>query len=374
MRNEIIYRGLRLTTSRCKYFQVKEGSINSLVENEKTSTLILTYSPGSSAKSLSVSLNIPLVGAGNRDIIPTTGPVKFNKTKITLNGLTLEKQTYDPHIINIIIVRDSESRVVQTYSHTIFVISKDDYKNSEFIKYLFYSGQLLYLKPVGPKLSNYKIKNFPKLIIGDNDINVTSENENYYSLRRRYDDYLIREVDYQDQFILELRRILDNYGIELVRLNKEQTLSTTSYITYQFTQTPTLYSHPKRRDWERNVISHKQPVEFTLHTTDMVLFHDFKNKYSNVNLLTNFVEFKTTDKAGDRWTAAVKWSVITEDFSHNYEQDNNSNFALQCQFRGELYYYEVLDTRYEFLQEIITSLEYEDIDGGSATNETNELK
>lgn len=374
MRNEIIYRGLRLSTSRCKYFQVKEGSIDSLVENESTSTLILTFSPGSSAKSLSVSLGIPLVGSGSLNMTSTSGSVKFTKTKITLNGLTLEKQTYDPHVVNMIIVRDSETRVIQTYDHTIFVISKDDYKNSEFIKYLFYSGQLLYLTPRGPKISNYKLRNFPKIIIGKEDIELTSENENYYSLRRRYNDYLIREIDYQDQFITELRRILDNYGVELVRLNKEQTLSTTSYVTYQFTQTPSTYSHPKRRDFDRNIISHKQPIEFALHTTDMVLYHDFKNKYSNVNLITNFVEFKATDKAGDRWTAAVKWSAITEDFNHNYQQDDNSNFAFQCQFRGELYYYEVLDTRYEFLDEIITSLEYEDINGGSATNETNEIR
>jgi hypothetical protein len=94
----------------------------------------------------------------------------------------------------------------------------------------------------------------------------------------------------------------------------------------------------------------------------MVLYHDFKNKYSNVNLLTNFVEFKTTDRYGDRWTAGVRWYGITEDYSGNvYQQDDNSNFAHQCQFRCELYFYEVLDTRYEFLKEISLELDQEDL-------------
>lgn len=293
MRNEIIYNGLRITTDKCRYFQVVQGKYDTVFENENTSTLIITYSPGSSAKSLSNSLGLPLVGSGNTIMTPMSKPSRFSHPTITLNGLQLERLTYDPHIINIVIADDTESRVVQNYKNTVFVVSKADYKNEEFINYLFYSGQLLYLRPVGPRVKNYRIYNFPKLIIGDSNVEVESTNNTIYTLRKRYNDYLIREIDYQDKFILEVRRILDDYGVELVRLNKEKTLTKSSYVTYQFNQTPTNYSHPKRGDLERNIMSHKQPVEFVFHTTDMVLYHDFKNKYSDVLLLTNFVEFTT---------------------------------------------------------------------------------
>lgn len=358
MFNEIIYRGLRISSSKCRYFQVKEGSYDSMMENTGSSVLEIQYSPGSSAKSLSVSLGIPLIGSGDMKMVPTSGTKKISqgRTTLELNGLKLEKLTHDSHVVNIIIVDDSESRVVQTYDSTVFVISKEDYKNSEFIQYLFYSGQLLYLKPIGKRIGKeWELRNFPKIIIKDSPVSLTSDNTSIYSLRRRYDDYRIRSIDYQDQFILELRRRLEKYGIELVRLNKEQTLSKTSYITYQFIQTPVNYSHPKRND--SDIISHKQPVEFTLHTTDMVLFHDFKNRYENVTFLTNFTEFKTSDRYGERWSAAVKWQGITEDFNHTYQADDNSNFAEQCQFRCELYFYEVPDTRYKFLGEIVSKLE-----------------
>ena len=125
MNSEIIYRGLKLTSSKCRYFQVIQGKINSIVENTTTSTLVLTYSPGSSAKSLSVSLGIPLVGPGHMTMEPMSQPKRFSHGRIKLNGLLLEKQTYDPHTINIVIAEDSESRVVQTYDYTMFVISKD---------------------------------------------------------------------------------------------------------------------------------------------------------------------------------------------------------------------------------------------------------
>ncbi len=360
MINEIIYKGLRLHSIKCRYFSVKEGPHDSMMENTKTSTLEIQYSPGSTAKSLSVSLGIPLVGSGNQTMVSTGGAKRLGQGKVSveLNGLKLEKLTYDSHTVNIIIVDDSESRVVQTYDYTIFVISKDDYKNPEFINYLFYSGQLLYLRPAGKKVGkDWELRNFPKLLLKDSSVSFESDNDTIYSLRRKYNDYRIRSIDYQDQFILELRRILMKYGIELVRINKEQTLGRTSYITYQFIQTPILASHPKRRD--NDIISHKQPVEFTLHTTDMVLFHDFKNLYENVDLLTNFTEFKTSDRYGERWTAAVKWQQITEDFNHTYQPDDNSNFAEQCQFRCELYFYEVPDTRYKFLSEIVERIELE---------------
>lgn len=354
MLNEIIYRGLKLTTTKCRYFQVKEGSVCSLYENTTTSTLELTYTPGSTSGSLADILGLTKIG---RDIemLPMNLPKRFSQVIISLNGLKLKKLTYDDHIIHIVIVEDSESRVVQDYGYTTIVVSKKDYKNPEFINFLFYSGNLIYLQPIGPRPKCYEIRNFPKIQLDTTSLDLTSKSETAFTLRRHYNDYVIREVDYQDQFILEIRRILDNYGIELVRLNKETTLKRTSYVTYQFMQTPVKANHPKYGD--DRVMQHKQPVEFSLRTTDMVLYFDFKNKYNNVNLLTNFCEFKTSDKYGQRWTAAIKWGQITEDFNHLYQPDDNSNFSNQCQFRCELYFYEVLDDRYEFLNEVIYNLE-----------------
>lgn len=352
---EVNYRGLKLSSSRCKYFQVVEGSVCSILEDTSRSTLTLTYTKGNNTSGvLSDLLGIPCTQR-NLEMIPMGLPKRFPSTVISLNGLRLKKLTYDPHVINIVIVSDSESRVVQDYEYTTIVVSWGDYKNPEFIEYLFYSGNLVYLQPFGPRPKNYEIRNFPRYRIDLKDVNLESSSETVFTLRRRYDDYVIRAVDYQDQFILELRKILDDYGLELVRINKETTLRKTSHVVYQFIQTPVKDNHPKYYD--DAVLQHKIPVEFYLRCTDMPMFFDFKNKYNNVQLLTNFCEFKTPDKYGQRWTAAVKWGSITEDFNQVYQQDNNSNFSYECQFRCELYFYEVIDDRFEFLKEIVARID-----------------
>jgi len=92
------------------------------------------------------------------------------------------------------------------------------------------------------------------------------------------------------------------------------------------------------------------------------MFYDFKNRFNNVDLVSNFCEFKTCDKYGTRWTAAVKWGRIGEDFNHNYDPDNNSNFSYQCQFNCILYFYEVYDESSYFIREILYELEAENKD------------
>lgn len=354
---EFIYRGLKLSTD-CKYFECVKGISDSLVENQTTSTLTLTFTEGSTTDTLSELLGIPKIGK-SLELEETGIPERIALYTVTLNGLKLRKLTLENHTINMIIVSDCESRVSQDYWHTTIVVSKEDACNPDFIHYLFFSGNLKFLQPVGPLPCCWEIKNFPKIILKNTNTVLNSDSNEVFQLRRNYDDYVIRAIDYQEQAISEIRRILDGYGVELVRQNKEETLKKTSYVVYQFSQTPIKKSHPYYSDEDRRIISQKIPINFTLHTTDMVMFFDFKNKYNNVDLLTNFCEFKTYDRYGKRWTAAIKWGGITEDFNHQYQSDDNSNFSFQCQFMCELHFYEVFDDRFEILKEIEQSIEEE---------------
>jgi hypothetical protein len=358
---EFIYRGLKLSTN-CNYFKAVKGISDSCVEDPITSTLTLTYTDGSTSETLSNLLGLTKIGK-SIELGDTDVAQRIRDYTVTLNGLKLKKLTLDNHVINIIIVSDCESRVSQDYWHTTIVVSKEDAANPEFVKFLFYSGNLKFLQPVGPMPSCWEIRNFPKIILKNTDTVLTSDSREIFQLRRSYDDYVIRAIDYQEQAITEIRRILDGYGLELVRQNKEETLKKTSYVVYQFSQTPTRKNHPYYGDEASRVLSQKLPINFTLHTTDMVLFFDFKNKYSNIDLLTNFCEFKTYDRYGKRWTAAIKWGGITEDFNHQYQPDDNSNFSYQCQFMCELHFYEVFDDRFEILKEIKQSIDVIDSEG-----------
>lgn len=367
--NEVIYKGIQLSSTRSKYFYVTEGETTSLIDDIDNSVLKLTYTKGQTSRSVADLLGLCHIGE-EQELFPMTSANKFPNTVLSLNGFKLKKLTYDPHIIRIVIVSDNESRVSQSYDHTTIVVSEKDYKNPEFIEFLFYSGNLIYLKPVSPKNcivnGSWEFYNFPKVVVYNKDVQLTSKAQGKYSLRNNYDNYLIRSIDYEDQFFDEIGYILKNYGVELCRYNREKTLQNTSYITYRINQTPSRVHHNFYSDGFDSVINYKIPIEFELRTTNMHLFFDFKTKYSNLDLLTNLCEFKTSDKYGDRWSASVKWSRISEDFNHLYESDNNANFSYQCQFSCEIFFKEVYDKTYDFIKEIIMELEALDKNGNNA--------
>lgn len=355
---EVIYKGVKLQIPDCyRYYQVKHGDITTVRMNDVTSTYELTFRPGESAETIAKACGDLEVLDNSIPFEPMHKPTIVSKSEVifTLNGRKFKKLTSDDHIVNIIIVADHESRVIQNYSRTTIIVSEDDYKNQEFIDLVFTSGQLIYITPIEPKkcFQGWNLRNFPKIIIGSESINLTSESETAYYLRKNYTQYVIRTIDYLDQFIKEVSRILDGYGLQLTRINREETLKNTSYISYSVNQTPYTMMHPRTGD-DEDILSHKIAVDFEIRTPNLDLFHDFKNRYNNVRLLSTLTEIKVEDKYGERWTAAIKWGPIGEDFIHGYSTDNNSNFGFQSQFRCEIYYYEVFDRKMDFIREIVS--------------------
>lgn len=355
--SEIIYQGLHIVAPGCKYYQVKTGP--GIKCYKKDSVYVIEFPEGAESKAVAEVLGITHHGA-SQSLIGMVRPERFKDVVISLNGLRFKKLTYDPHTIKILLVSDNESRVIQKYTGTTIVVSKDDYKNPEFMKYVLFGGGLKYLVPIGKCPKDWEFRNFPYIPIMTEDLTLVSDSEAIYSLRNRYDDYRIRSIDYQEQFITEIRKILEDYGVELVRVNREKTLETTAYVSYSFNQTPIKDNHPYQGDLDAGVLQHRVPVEFEFRCTNMQMFYDFKNRYSNVNLLTDMTEFRTADRYGERWTAAVKWGPITEDFNHTYSSDNNSNFSYQCSFRAELFFYEVYDKLGALIMEVNYELSTED--------------
>lgn len=358
--NEIIYQGLKIRTD-CKYLYIHSGDTLSVKENKQTQTYELVFIENTTNREISDTLGIPMTGA-TRTLSGMTRPELFPNTTITLGGLKFKKMTYDSHIFRIVIVGDSESRVVQTYDYTTIIISAKDVEDESLVSHILYSGGLKYIVPITPKkcLGKWTWKNYPRILVHNKSLTLESDSDTIYYLRKRYDNYLIRSIDYQNQFVEEIKKILDEYGIELVRYNREQTLTRTNYVTYRFSQTPSNYLHPQRGKDDQlseNIAAHRLMVEFEFRCgNNTQMFFDFKNRYSNVDLLTNRCEFTTMDRYGSLWSFAVKWGRITEDFSQMYEQDNNQNFSLSCQFSAELYFYEVYDTSTQFIKEVIIEL------------------
>lgn len=354
--NQLVYCGLVIDTE-ATYYKFTEGTRATIVTDPTTYAVEVTFPKGIYSKELGQLLGLKVTD--DMEVKPTAGnaAVKINPTIFTLNGLELTKVTTDPHIIRIMLVDDYPSRVCQNYQSTTLVINTADRKDPEFIQYVM--TNLRYIKVRYPRKvdwSTYELCNFPKLTILNSTLNLTSTNTYVHKLRSTHNRYLIKAIDYEHQFLHDLEILLKRFGVELARQNREETLSNTSYVSYSINQTPVRYNHPRYRDGQDSILCHMLAIDFVLSTPDMILFFDFKNKYNNVDFLTNYCEFRTKDKYGTEWTAAVKWGAITEEFNHLYSQDNNSNFANQCNFRAELYFYEVYDKNYSYINDIVLEL------------------
>lgn len=354
--NQFVYCGLRINTD-ATYFRFTEGDIASIRHDKSTYTVEVTFPKGIRSRELGQMLNIDLIN--DMEVKATDGgkSMRINPVSIKLNGLELIKQMTDPHIVRVMLVDDYPSRIAQTYQSTTIVINEKDKGDIEFLQYIFSNLKYLKMKkPRGFDWSTYMVANFPKITIYDTNLDLSSDSTYVHKLRSSHNRYLIKAVDYEHQFLHDIGVILEDFGVQLTRVNREETLDIPSYVSYSINMTPTKYTHPRWGEVQESVLCHSIAVDFTLSTPDMILFFDFKNRYSNVDLLTNYASFKTKDKYGEEWTAAIKWGTITEDFNHMYGQDNNSNFSHQCNFRAELFFYEVYDMNYNYTNEIILEL------------------
>lgn len=370
--NQVIYCGLKLNTE-ATYFRFTEGDVATIRYDKSTYTVEVTFPKGIRSKELGQMLNLDLIN--DMEVVATSGgkSIRINPVSVKLNGLELIKTMTDPHTIRIVTVDDYPSRIAQTYESTTIVINESDKSDTEFLQYIFSNLKYLKMKiPRGMNWSNYKVANFPKVTIYDSNLDLTSESTYVHKLRSGHNRYLIKAVDYEHQFLHDVSKILEDFGVQLTRINREETLDIPSYISYSINMTPTKYVHPRWGDVQESVLCHTIAFDFTLNTPDMILFFDFKNKYNNVDLLTNYASFKAKDKYGEEWNAAIKWGAITEEFNHMYGQDNNSNFAHQCNFRAELFFYEVYDVNYNYITEIQLELVnagmWEDKDSKTKTN------
>lgn len=354
--NEIVYCGLKIYTE-CSYFRFREGPHASIVENSSEYALDVMYPKGITSLELSKLLKLEVIH--DMTIVPTKSPgyLKIIPVDVTINGFKFRKLPYEPHTLRIAIVKDHPTKVAQDYNNTTIVVNEADRKDPNMLEMIF--TNLKYLKAVTPKKFDYKsyeLCNFPKITIFEKSLNLTSKNKYAHLLRSNHDIYLIKAVDYEHEFFRRVSKYVEDFGVQLTRVNREESLRTTSYLSYRISQTPVKYNHTRYSDVQEMIMCHTVAIDFSLRSPDMILFFDFKNRYSNLDLLTNMAEFKTQDKYGEEWTAAVKWGPITDEFNHTYEQDDNANFSHQCTFRAELFFYEVYDKNYSYIDEIITEV------------------
>jgi len=285
--------------------------------------------------------------------IKSTDYIKLGNPTYNLNGLEFRKTTPFEHVFSQFLLKDIEefTMLFDENQTQVFIPLKLDF---DIIKYI----ELLKCNPYLEVLNNKveSLKNFYAINLKDLPIKLHSDNDYSFNSKKFYTRYLLSPIDIHESFISKLRTLLDTYSLTLLKLPIQENTKTIDYVTYRYTDLNKQESHKTGYYPLQREVKCTAHIDFELSTPNMVILDDFKNRYQNLDFLTDFTTFLTEDKLGRSWSSECRWGPITTDFSQDYEQDQQGNQAFRLGFSCDLYYYVVYDDQYYVIQNIILEI------------------
>lgn len=348
--DKIVFQGLKITT-RCRYLKFTLGNSIQINNDFERSVFEIIFTNDAESSDI-VDDKFELV---SKKKLVQTDYIKVETPIITLNGLQLKKIVQRDYIFSQLIVDNIEEFLINYKEDSCSVLIPNKFKNNieKYITILKYNP---YLEVVD--YSNLKkLNNFYNINFSKKSVTINSTNEFAFNTTKKYEKYILRMVDVLLSFKNQLTDILKNYGLELIEYPKGKKINSVNYITYKVTELGAQLSR-KTDDEEtlRYAIQHKTIIDFDANFSALKIFVDFKNRYQNLDLVTNFTEFYTKDKLGRDWLSNIKWSPVSLDFEQGYPRDNQGNSGLKFTFNAELYYYVVYDEVLYRINEVIANL------------------
>lgn len=271
---------------------------------------------------------------------------------MNIAGLKFEKLVPNEYIFNQFIVDDIKDFTMD-YDDTQCTILMPKH-NPKVEQYLDVLSRNPYLNILSCELEDFY--NVYGLLIKDSDVNISTKNQFVFSSKSSYTRYLLSQVDTLESFLSQIKSILNSYGMQLVKYPLSEDAETANRAIYRITELGKQVSHKTGSDVLKDEVQAQSTIEFEFTFLDMIMYEDFRTRYQNVDLLSNFTEFYTVDKNNDSWIANVKWSELPTDFTQDFSQDNQGNNAYSFTITAEVHHYIVYDKLYKSIQTIITKI------------------
>lgn len=347
--NTVIAQGLRITTH-CRYFKFTKSRWLSVTENFDKSVIEIKFPRGFRSSDI-VDRRIEVLK--DFELIETDF-TRIKKVLVNLNGLVLTKLVTDVYNYSQLLVEDIDDFIMD-FDELQCKILIPKTRNFDTQTYLDLISKNPYLEIVDSSELEV-LANYYNINIVNEDVVINSTNEFVFSAKKKYSKYLLEMIDIQDSFNTQLSGILKDYGVELIRYPIDSNVHNVNHIVFRITDLGAQESHKTDQFPLRYAVQHKATIDFELTFPDLVMYSDFKTRYQNVDLVSNFTEFYTEDKLGVKWISSIKWNPISTDFEQDYAQDNQGNVSFKASFSAELYYYVVYDEMFYNIQTTILSL------------------
>jgi hypothetical protein len=348
MIKSLIVQGLKIRTH-CKYIKFTQDRTLSIKEDGIRSVFEIRFPKGFNSGNI-ISKKISLVyktELQETDYIPVVNPI------INLSGVKIRKII--DRVINYsqIIVKDIDEFIIEFDENKATVLIPAS-KQDDIDTYLECLGGIPYFEIVEVgDIPQGRLTNLYNLNLHNKDQVYCNKSHFVFESKAFYDRYSLRMIDILYSFITQLTTILEDYGIQLVGYPVDEDKLTPNNILYRITDLGDQVSHKSDSNEMRYAVQHRTNIEFELTTPNFVMYNDFKTRYQNLDLVSNFTEFYTNDKYSVRWISTAKWGEIESNFNQEYDQDQQGNFAFHAAFSVELYYYVVFDETFGKVQEFI---------------------
>lgn len=346
---KLVTQGLKIKT-KCRYVKFTEKDYFNVIEDIKQDCLFIEFRKGFDKKDI-IDNRLEILEPGE---LAETEFIKIHNPRVSLNNLVLTKLSIGDYSFSQSIVKDIEefTMVYNEYHCDIFIPEKRDF---DIDRYVCLINQNPYLE-VLDRCNVKHLKNFYSINIGSKDMTLTSTSETRFNTKKVYTKYLLDMVTVFESFLDQLRVRLHDYGVELLSYPIDKNLKSDHKCIYRFTEIGKQTSHKSGSNSLRFAVEHRSTVDFRLSTPDLVLFNDFRNRYQNLDLITNFTEFYTLDKLGRRWISSVEWTPIDTSFNQDYSQDEQGNVGNETSFQANITHYTVFDEKYYRIQSHILDL------------------
>jgi hypothetical protein len=292
--------------------------------------------------------------------LEATDFIKIHNPIISIGGLVIKKFINGPYSFSQYLVSDIDRFIMDYDQYGCKILIPAD-EESNIPRYIELVSQNPYFEVID--YSNLgRLYNFNNIYLLDKDTEIKSGNDFKFNSKAKYERYLLRMVDVHKSLIDNLKKIATDYGVQLVRYPLNENVHNVNRLIYKITELGAQESHTSNESL-RYAVQHRSQIEIEVSFPDLILFNDFKTKYQNFELFTNFTEFYTTDRLGNEWLSCLKWNQINTDFTQDYNQDSIGNLGFQATITAELHYYVVYDETFINIRNIISDLISEPSDG-----------
>lgn len=331
--NALVVNGLKITTS-LSYIKFIEAGVTQVEEDIPNSVLVIFFTKGTK----NTELPFEVIGEGEvveSDLLSTFNPQ--NK----INNLNIKKLVVNEYILNQTIFSDLDK------SYALYNEERCDLFISENIEYADYLSllQSIPFLEVTEGDEDVVLANITNCLMGRRRLNYTFPNSRIFKYKDTYTNYIIDEplVMYQVKKVV-LEQLYD-HGFESLKLDDQDELvevpDVLSYTIQNSDYNPIVkrVSPILKRHTDANL-----SIEWKLKSTTLSKAMDIKNRYRNLEIISNLTSITVFDYNNNPFKVAIVWEDISGQLGDKSAvTDEENNYYHQLYFNCRVHFDIIMD-------------------------------